>query len=80
LANRLAAAIRANMPPLAQIPQIYRLRYCIEHSYRYDKQNLMWEEPRLRTPEKFQIWTDIVAAVHNQITLASEYQQVFRML
>jgi len=68
-----------DMPPLEQIPQIYALRYCIEHSYRFDKQNLLWTKPRLRTPEKFEIWTNIVAAVHNQINLAYEYQQIYRM-
>ena len=68
-----------DMPPLDQIPQMYRLRYCIEHSYRFDKQNLHWTKPRLRTPEKFETWTNVVAAVHNQITLAYEYQKDFRM-
>lgn len=69
----------ALMPPLERIPHIYRLRYCIEHSYRFDKQNLLWTKPRLRTPEKFEIWTYIVSAVHNHITLAYEYHQDFRM-
>jgi DDE superfamily endonuclease len=59
-----------DMPPLKDIPRLYRLRYCIEHSYRFDKQELLWEEPRLRTPEKFETWTYAVSAVHNQITLA----------
>ena len=68
-----------DMPPLEQIPQIYRPRYCIEHSYRFDKQNLLWTKPRLRTPEKFETWTDVVAAVHNQVSIAYEYQQDFRM-
>lgn len=67
------------MPPLEQIPQIYRLRYCIEHSYRFDKQNLLWTKPRLRTPTKFETWTNLVSAVHNQVTLAHEYQQEFRL-
>jgi hypothetical protein len=67
------------MPPLEQIPQIYRLRYCIEHSYRFDKQNLLWTKPRLRTPDKFETWTNVVAAVHNQITIAYEFQREFRM-
>jgi hypothetical protein len=68
-----------NMPQLEQIPQIYALRYCIEHSYRFDKQNLLWTKPRLRTPEKFETWTNIVAAVHNHIKLAHQYRQDFRM-
>jgi DDE superfamily endonuclease len=58
------------MPALCQIPGLYRLRYSIEHSYRFDKQELLWSEPRLRTPEKLEHWTAIVSAVHNQISLA----------
>ena len=61
---------QGDLPPLAQIPDLYRLRYCIEHSYRFDKQELLWEKPHLRTPEKFETWTDVVSAVHNQIALA----------
>lgn len=60
----------AAMPPLCQIPSLYRRRYSIEHGYRFDKQSLLWSQPRLRTPEKFEAWTQVVSAVHNQITLA----------
>jgi DDE superfamily endonuclease len=66
------------MPALCQVPGLYRLRYCIEHSYRFDKQELLWEEPRLRTPEKFEHWTSIVSAVHNQITLARPLTEAVR--
>jgi hypothetical protein len=68
----------AAMPPIEEIPQYYRLRYCIEHTYRFDKQELNWAEPRLRTPEKFQAWTDIVACAHNQITVARQYHEALR--
>lgn len=68
----------AEMPPLKEIPDLYRLRYCIEHSYRFDKQELLWTEPRLRKPEKFQHWTDIVDAAHNQISLARAFQEELR--
>jgi len=60
----------AQMPPLSDIPRLYRMRYCIEHSFRFDKQQLLWEGPRLRTPEKFETWTWAVCAVHNLITRA----------
>ena len=60
----------ADMPPLGEIPSLYRRRFSIEHGYRFDKQCLLWEQPRLRTPEKFETWTQVVSAVHNQITLA----------
>jgi hypothetical protein len=35
-----------------------------------DKQVLMWDEPRLRTPEQTERWTQIVACAHNLLVLA----------
>ena len=67
-----------SMPALERVPGYYRLRYCIEHSYRFDKQELHWADARFSTPEKFQAWTDAVSAVHNQITIARPYQQDIR--
>lgn len=67
-----------SMPALEKVPTYYRLRYSIEHSYRFDKQELHWADARLRTPEKFQSWTDIVSCAHNQITIARAYQQDIR--
>ncbi|MCX6380025.1 MAG: transposase [Armatimonadetes bacterium] len=60
------------LPPLETIPAVYRHRYSIEHGFRVDKQNLLWKEARLRTPEGFQIWTDLVACVRNQLFLARD--------
>jgi hypothetical protein len=56
-----------NMPDLSEIPALYSRRYSIEHAYRVDKQDLLWERVRLRTPEQFQVWTDIVGCVRNQL-------------
>jgi hypothetical protein len=56
--------------PLAEISPTYRLRYSHEHGYRLDKQVLLWDEPRLRTPEQTERWTQIVACTHNQLVLA----------
>jgi hypothetical protein len=58
------------LAPLAQISPTYRLRYSHEHGYRLDKQVLLWDEPRLRTPEQTQRWTQVVACAHNQLVLA----------
>lgn len=55
--------------PLAEICAIYRLRYSHEHGFRLDKQVLMWDEPRLRTPAQTVRWTQIVACAHNQLVL-----------
>ena len=56
--------------PLAQISPHYRLRYSHEHGYRLDKQVLLWDEPRLRTPEQTERWTQVLACAHNQLVLA----------
>lgn len=56
--------------PLAEICPTYRLRYSQEHGYRLDKQVLLWDVPRLRTPEQTERWTQIVACAHNQLVLA----------
>jgi hypothetical protein len=61
-----------DMPALQEIPALYARRYNLEHSYRTAKQNLLWEEPRLRTPEQFCVWTDIVSLVRNQLFLARD--------
>lgn len=58
------------LPPLATLPQLYARRFGIEHGYKFDKQALLWADPRLRTPAQMERWTDVVAAVHNQLTLA----------
>src|SRR5213592_3380600 len=51
--------------PLAQISPTYRLRYSHEHGYRFDKQELLWDEPRLSSPQRTERWTHIVACAHN---------------
>jgi len=56
---------------VAQIAMGYALRFGQEHGYRFDKQSLMWEEPRLRTPEQFERWSHVVAIAHNHLVLAS---------
>lgn len=58
------------MPALSEVSDLYTRRYSQEHGYRVDKQNLLWETPRLRTPDQFQHWTDLVACVRNQLYLA----------
>lgn len=55
---------------LAQIALGYALRFGQEHGYRLGKQALMWEQPRLRTPEQFERWSHIVALAHNHLVLS----------
>jgi len=56
--------------PLAEIWSLYKRRFGMEHSYRFEKQALLWDQPRLRTPEQFERWTQIVAIVHDLLVLA----------
>ncbi len=56
--------------PLADISPTYRLRYSQEHGYRFDKQELRWDGPRLSTPQRTERWTHIVACAHNLLVLA----------
>jgi len=57
----------------------YRRRYSHEHGYRFDKQALMWAQPRLRTPAQFERWSQIVAIAHNHLVLArAQVQAVLR--
>src|SRR5437016_3091107 len=60
----------ARPAPLAQISPTYRLRYSHEHGYRFDKQELLWDVPRLSTPHRTEHWTQIVACAHNLLVLA----------
>src|SRR5204863_5358351 len=52
------------------LPGTYRLRYSHEHGSRFDKQELLWDEPRLSTPQRTERWTHIVACAHNLLVLA----------
>jgi hypothetical protein len=62
---------KGNEPaPLSEISPTYRLRYSHEHGYRLDKQVLLWDKPRLRTPAQTERWTQVVAGAHNQLVLA----------
>jgi hypothetical protein len=66
----------------ACLPEValgYRRRYSHEHGYRFEKQALLWAQPRLRTPAQFERWSQVVAIVHNQLVLARpQVQAVLR--
>ncbi len=65
--------------PLAQVWSLYKRRYSHEHGYRFQKQDLLWDQPRLRTPEQFERWTLLVAAVVNQLVLARSLVAALRL-
>ncbi|MGH2478216.1 MAG: NF041680 family putative transposase [Ktedonobacteraceae bacterium] len=50
----------------------YVLRFSHEHGYRFQKQSLLWDQPRLHTPEQFERWTHLVAIAHNHLVLAKD--------
>jgi hypothetical protein len=58
--------------PLAEVTDLYRRRFSIDHGFRFDKQCLLWDGPRLRTPGQFQRWTDLVVMAHNLIVSARD--------
>ena len=60
---------------IVQVALGYVLRFGQEHGYRFDKQCLLWEQPRLRTPEQFERWSHIVAIAHNHLVLACDLVQ-----
>jgi hypothetical protein len=66
------------LPPLAELATVYPRRFGQEHGYRFDKQDLLWATVRVRTPMQMERWTDVVAAVHNQLVLAREQAEAVR--
>ena len=61
-----------NCPDLVDIPTLYGRRYCIEHGFRFKKQDLMWERTHFQTPERFALWTEMVCCAENQLFLAQQ--------
>ena len=64
--------------PLAEIPDLYARRFSVEHGIRFDKQQLLWDEPRLRTGA-FDRWTDLVMMAHNSLALARGFTAGVRL-
>jgi hypothetical protein len=65
-------------PAPEEVPSLYARRYNLEHAYRTAKQDLLWETPRLRTPEQFERWTDVVSVVRNTLFLARDLVEAQR--
>ena len=66
------------LPPLPEVARLYPRRFGQEHGYRFDKQDLLWASVRVRTPGQMERWTDLVAAVRNQLVLMREQVEVLR--
>jgi hypothetical protein len=61
--------------PLEQVRAWYRKRFSQEHGYRYLKQDLLWTQAHLRTPEQVERWSWIVACACNQLLLSKQLGQ-----
>src|ERR1700682_4323738 len=61
--------------PLEQVRAWYRKRFSQEHGYRYLKQDLLWTQAHLRTPEQVERWSWIVACACNQLLLCQQLGQ-----
>ena len=63
---------------LSEVEPTYRRRFSLEHTFRFLKQDLMWEKARLRTPKQFELWSNLVAFVLNELVLAQPLNQAYR--
>ena len=61
--------------PLEQVRTWYRKRFSQEHGYRFLKQDLLWTQAHLRTPEQVERWSWIVACACNQLLVAKQLGQ-----
>src|SRR6266849_165233 len=59
--------------PLEQVRSCYRKRFSQEHGYRFLKQDLLWEDAHLRTPEQVERWSWIVACACNLLLLCKQF-------
>ncbi|HVB24528.1 MAG TPA: transposase [Ktedonobacteraceae bacterium] len=57
---------------IAVVALCYIHRFSHEHDYRFDKQSLLWEDVRVRTPEQFERWSQLVAITHNLLVLSRD--------
>jgi DDE superfamily endonuclease len=55
---------------LSEVWATYKRRFSIEHGFRFDKQELLWCQPRLREPRQFELWTALVSMVHDELVVA----------
>jgi hypothetical protein len=61
--------------PLQEVVPTYSFRFSHEHGYRFLKQDLLWTQARVRTPEQFERWSLLVALALNQLMLARSLGQ-----
>ena len=63
---------------LEKVVTTYKRRFSIEHTFRFIKQDLLWEKARLHTPAQFELWSNVVAFVLNELVLARSFNQAYQ--
>jgi hypothetical protein len=58
--------------PLEQVRAWYRKRFSQEHGYRFLKQDLLWQEAHLRTPQQVERWSWLLACACNHLLLSKQ--------
>lgn len=61
--------------PLKDVASHYCRRFSQEHCYRFLKQDLLWTQAHVRTPEQFERWSWLVVTAFNQLCLARDLGQ-----
>jgi hypothetical protein len=56
--------------PLSEVWKTYLRRFAVDHFYRFAKQTLLWNAPKLREPQAGQTWTDLLSLAYWQLWLA----------
>lgn len=65
--------------PLQEVAPTYAHRFSHEHGYRFLKQDLLWTQAHVRTPEQFERWSLLVMLALKQLVLARPLgQAVYR--
>lgn len=57
---------------MAEVALCYVHRFSQEHGYRFDKQSLLWDDVRVRTPAQCERWSQVVAIAHNLLVLSRD--------
>ena len=63
---------------LEKVVATYKRRFSIEHTFRFIKQDLLWEKAGLHTVAQFELWSNVVAFVLNELVLARSLNQAYR--
>lgn len=66
------AWVGEQIPPLAQVWQLYLRRFAVDHWYRFAKQRLHWTLPKLSTPKQCERWSDLMPLMTWELWLARD--------